>query len=203
MSPDTIFHIFEPFFTTKAKDKGTGLGLSTVYGIVKQSGGDISVKSEPNKGTSFRIYLPIVKDLIAAMAPIRCERGPVKGWETILLVEDDKTVRYLAKRLLERAGYKVIPAGHGGEALYLAEQHRGEIHLIVTDVVMPEMGGTLLLEKLAERFQSIKAVLMSGYSDQNVVRFAEKHKGVVFLPKPFSYEELTRKVRRVLDDEEE
>jgi two-component system, cell cycle sensor histidine kinase and response regulator CckA len=202
MNPDVIFHIFEPFFTTKARDKGTGLGLSTVYGIVKQSGGDVSVKSEPEKGTCFRIYLPIVPDLIAAMAQVRCERGAVKGWETILLVEDDKTVRYLTKRLLERAGYKVISAGHGGEALYLAAQHKGDIHLIVTDVVMPEMGGTMLVEKLAERHSSIKAVLMSGYSDQNVVHFAEKRPGVVFLSKPFSYEELTLKVRRVLDGEE-
>lgn len=202
MGPDIIFHIFEPFFTTKAKDKGTGLGLSTVYGIVKQSGGDIAVNSEPGKGTTFRIYLPIVPDLITAMAQVRCEQGPVKGWETILLVEDDKTVRYLAKRLLERAGYTVLCAANGNEALYLTEQHRGDIHLILTDVVMPEMGGTALVERLAQRYVAIKAVLMSGYSDQNVVHFAEEHKGVVFLAKPFSYEELTQKVRRVLDGDE-
>ncbi len=201
ISQDIIFHIFEPFFTTKPKDMGTGLGLSTVYGIVKQSGGDISVQSTPNKGTVFRIYLPIVSDY-ASENFIKFDRGPAGGSETILLVEDDKTVRYLAKRLLERAGYKVIPTANGAEALFLAEQHKGDIHLILTDVVMPEMGGTALVEKLAKKHRNLKAILMSGYSDKDVIKFAERHSGVVFLPKPFSYEELTQKVRSVLDCED-
>jgi two-component system, cell cycle sensor histidine kinase and response regulator CckA len=199
MSPETAFHIFEPFFTTKAKDKGTGLGLSTVYGIVKQSGGDIVVDSEVDKGTTFKVFLPVAPDLVAAMAPVRTEQGPAKGSETILLVEDDKTVRYLTKRLLERAGYNVLLASHGGEALFIAGEHKGPIHILVTDVVMPEMGGLQLVSRLLEQHPYMKAIMMSGYTDKEVVAFAEKLPGAAFLQKPFSYEELTTKVRLLLD----
>jgi CheY-like chemotaxis protein len=203
MSRETLFRIFEPFFTTKGQDKGTGLGLSTVYGIVKQSGGDIAVDSEKGRGTAFRIYLPVALDLNAAMAPVRTERGPAKGVETILLVEDDDTVRYLTKRLLERAGYTVLPAGHGGEALRVCEQYEGPIHLIVTDVVMPEMGGLALVERLLARHPEMRAVFMSGYSDAEVVQIRETVAQVAFLQKPFSYKELTQKVRGVLDSADE
>jgi two-component system, cell cycle sensor histidine kinase and response regulator CckA len=199
MNQETIFHIFEPFFTTKAKDKGTGLGLSTVYGIVKQSGGDIDVESEVGNGTLFRVFLPVESDLVAAMAPVKTENGPARGNETILLVEDDKTVRYLTKRLLERAGYTVLTAGHGTEALYIADQYEGAIHVILTDVVMPEMGGLKLVEKLMEKHPYVKAVMMSGYTDKKVVSYAAKLPGAAFLQKPFSYEELTNRVRRLLD----
>lgn len=201
MSAETVFHIFEPFFTTKARDKGTGLGLSTVYGIVKQSGGDILVESKIGRGTTFKIFLPVVPDLVEAMATVRTEWGPAKGSETILLVEDDKTVRYLTKRLLERAGYNVLPASHGGEALFVAKQHDGPIHVLVTDVVMPEMGGLQLVSTLLEQHPYMKAVMMSGYTDKEVVAFAEKLPGAAFLQKPFSYEELTNKVRELLDAE--
>jgi CheY-like chemotaxis protein len=201
MTHETTFHIFEPFFTTKARDKGTGLGLSTVYGIIKQSGGDITVESEMGKGTTFRIYLPVATEAAAAMAPVRTEQGPARGNETILLVEDDKTVRYLTKRLLDRAGYTVLTASHGAEALFVAEQHEGAIHVIVTDVVMPEMGGLKLVEKLTEKHPYMKAVVMSGYTDKDVVAIANKLPGTAFLQKPFSYEELTSCVRCLLDAE--
>jgi two-component system cell cycle sensor histidine kinase/response regulator CckA len=198
MTEETALRIFEPFFTTKGLDKGTGLGLSTVYGIVKQSGGDVAVESEVGKGTTFRIYLPIRPELNAALAPVRTEQGPERGWETVLLVEDESTVRYLAKRLLERAGYSVIPAAHGAEALALCEQHEGPIHLIVTDIVMPEMGGLELVERLRESYPDLRVILMSGYSEEDELDLAEVP--VAFLQKPFSYKELTAEVRRMLDN---
>jgi two-component system cell cycle sensor histidine kinase/response regulator CckA len=199
MTEETALRIFEPFFTTKGLDKGTGLGLSTVYGIVKQSGGDVAVESEVGKGTTFRIYLPIRPELNAALAPVRTEQGPERGWETVLLVEDESTVRYLAKRLLERAGYSVIPAAHGAEALALCEQHEGPIHLIVTDIVMPEMGGLELVERLRESYPDLRVILMSGYSEEDELDLAEVP--VAFLQKPFSYKELTAEVRKILDSD--
>ncbi len=198
MTEETALRIFEPFFTTKETDKGTGLGLSTVYGIVKQSGGEIAVESRVGEGTTFDIYLPIRPDLDAAMAPVRTEQGPTRGWETILLVEDESTVRYLAKRLLERAGYTVIPAEHGAEALKLSETHEGPIHVVVTDVVMPEMGGLELVRQLLEKYPKLKIILMSGYSEEEPFDLGDAP--VSFLQKPFSYKELTVEVRRLLDE---
>jgi CheY-like chemotaxis protein len=197
MSDEIALRIFEPFFTTKEADRGTGLGLSTVYGIVKQSGGDLTVESKVGEGTTFCIYLPVKPELDAAMAPVRTEQGPTKGWETILLVEDETTVRYLAKRLLERAGYSVIPARHGAEALDLSDRHEGSIHLVVTDVVMPEMGGVELVRQLLKKHPALKVIFMSGYSEEDA--FDPGEAPVAFLQKPFSYKELTAEVRRMLD----
>ncbi|MCP4679244.1 MAG: response regulator [Deltaproteobacteria bacterium] len=201
MSSETAFHIFEPFFSTKPKDQGTGLGLSTVYGVVKQSDGDITVVSEQEIGTIFRIYLPAAPEEDVFPTPIRIPGGVAMGWETILLVEDEKTVRMLSKRMLVRAGYKVLEAQHGGEALLLSEQHDKPIHLILTDVVMPEMGGRELIERLLKTQPDVRVLLMSGYSDDAVLRASELLSNVAFLQKPFSYEELTKKVRAVLDGE--
>ncbi|MCU0661979.1 MAG: response regulator [Myxococcota bacterium] len=199
MTMQTMQHIYEPFFTTKAKDKGTGLGLSTVYGIVKQSGGEIFVASELGKGTSFEIYLPQMCEHVAVGDPVNIERGVARGFETVLLVEDEDSVRLLAKRMLERAGYHVLSARHGGEALLIAEKHEGPIHLVLTDVVMPEIGGRELVERLMERHPAIRPLFMSGYSDEEVLRLDDWMSTVFFLQKPFSYEELTNKARRVLD----
>lgn len=199
MTSKTMQHIYEPFFTTKAKDKGTGLGLSTVYGIVKQSGGEIFVKSEVDRGTTFEIYLPQMHETVATGDPVNIERGVARGFETVLLVEDEDSVRLLAKRMLERAGYRVLSARHGGEALLMAEKHDGPIHLVLTDVVMPEIGGRELVERLMQRHPDIRPLFMSGYSDEEVLRLDEWLSSVSFLQKPFSYEELTNKARRVLD----
>lgn len=200
MSPETMLRIFEPFFTTKANDRGTGLGLSTVYGIVKQSGGDIQVDSELGVGTTFRVYLPRAKGTTGAMDPIRIERGAVRGWETILLVEDENAVRVLVRRMLERAGYTVLTARHGGEAILLCEGEKGPIHLILTDVVMPKIGGRELVERLIRQRPETRILFMSGYNDEEVLRLGELLTHVSFLQKPFSYEQLTQKVRQVLDE---
>ncbi len=200
MSPETMLRIFEPFFTTKPKDRGTGLGLSTVYGIVKQSGGDIQVDSEVGVGTTFRVYLPRAKGQAGTMDPIRIERGAVRGWETILLVEDENAVRVLVRRMLERAGYTVLTARHGGEAMVLCEKEEGPIHLILTDVVMPKIGGRELVERLVRQRPETRILFMSGYNDEEVLRLGELLTHVAFLQKPFSYEQLTQKVRRVLDE---
>ncbi len=199
MSQDTAFHIFEPFFTTKSKNKGTGLGLSTVYGIIKQSGGDIVVDSEPNKGSTFTIFLPIVNEKASLNEVSSIESGQTKGWETVLLVEDETPVRLLATRMLERAGYKVIAARQGREALTLLETHSGPVHLILTDVIMPEMGGRELVESLVDMHPKMRILLMSGYSDEAVLDIGEILSDAVILAKPFSYRELTQKVRQVLD----
>ncbi|MCP4600616.1 MAG: response regulator [Proteobacteria bacterium] len=201
MSAETVFHIYEPFFTTKAKDRGTGLGLSTVYGIVKQSKGDITVTSKEGEGTTFCIFLPAANEDVALPTPIPIKLGAMAGWETILLVEDEKTVRVLTKRMLQRAGYTVIEARHGGEALLLCEQYEAPIHMILTDVVMPEMGGRELTERLLGMHPEMRVLLMSGYSDDSVLQASETFSNVTFLQKPFSYQELAQKVRIVLDGE--
>lgn len=199
MSRETALQVFEPFFSTKARDKGTGLGLSTVYGIVKQSAGDITLESTLGKGTTFRIYLPEADEEITVPTPMRIAKGASAGWETILLVEDEKTVRVLTMRMLERAGYTVISAPNGAEALELAKQYDKPIHMILTDIVMPEMGGRELIERLVKHNRDIRVLLMSGYSDESVTRASEIFENLSLLHKPFSYEELTSKVRSVLD----
>lgn len=199
MSEETAFHIFEPFFSTKPKDKGTGLGLSTVYGIVKQSGGDISVVSEPSVGTTFRVFLPVVSEEASLSEVSRIERGAVRGWETILVAEDEPSVRTLTTRMLARAGYTVLKASNGAEALRVCEEYNEPIHMILTDVVMPEMGGRELVERLFQIHPEMRFLLMSGYSDEAVVGIKEILREVTFLEKPFTYEELTLKVRSVFD----
>jgi PAS domain S-box-containing protein len=190
--------IFEPFFTTKTLGKGTGLGLSTVYGIVKQSNGFIWVYSEVGRGTSFRIYLPMVADAEAALHVTQGDVVPA-GTETILLVEDNTEVRKLASRLLQAGGYAVISATNAAEALQLAAQHGAAISLLVTDVVMPQMSGPELAERLAQTAPEMKVLYMSGYTDDRVVRHGISEAEVAFLGKPFTRAALLQKVREILD----
>ncbi|HEV8589036.1 MAG TPA: PAS domain S-box protein [Pyrinomonadaceae bacterium] len=200
MDADTQSHIFEPFFTTKEVGKGTGLGLATVYGIVKQSGGSIWVYSELGKGTIFRIYLPRV-DTIAAKEEHENAPQPVaKGDETILLVEDEDMVRNLAKDILEDYGYSVLIAANGGEGLRVCREFDGDIHLIITDVVMPQMSGPEMAESVQVLRPETSVLYMSGFTDDAVVRHGVLTEDMCFIQKPFSAESLAFKVREILDN---
>jgi PAS domain S-box-containing protein len=199
MSPEVRERIFEPFFTTKEKGKGTGLGLSTVYGIVKQSDGNIWVYSEPGKGTTFKIYLPRV-DEPADELRVKVEGQEIPGGsETILLVEDDETVRELAVKILEKHGYEVLGAGSGDEALQICRERKKQMHLVLTDVVMPGMNGRQLAERLQEICHGFKVLYMSGYTDNAIAHHGILEKGLDFIQKPFTPEDLLRKVRKTLD----
>ncbi|HUR33265.1 MAG TPA: PAS domain-containing protein [Vicinamibacterales bacterium] len=197
MDRETQARIFEPFFTTKGAGKGTGLGLSTVYGIVTQSGGHVGVYSEAGNGSSFRIYLPRVEAEAEPDRPIE-SRVVVRGSETILLVEDDEALRRLAERALASAGYTVLAAANGGEALLLLERFDGPVHLLLTDVIMPEMNGRDLASRLRETRHDFPVLFSSGYTDDIIL-----HHGVLddltnFISKPYSVAALTRKVSEVL-----
>ncbi len=198
MDEDTRKHIFEPFFTTKEPGKGTGLGLATVYGIVTQSGGHVAVATEVGRGTTFRIYLPRVEEAPAA-APAPVAGGMPTGTETVLLVEDEEGVRLLARHVLAACGYTVLVAGEGREALRLCERHRAPIPLLVSDVVMPQMGGRQLAECLHGLHPEMKILYLSGYTDDAIVRHGVHEAEVAFLRKPFTPEALARKVRELLD----
>jgi CheY-like chemotaxis protein len=197
MSGETLAHMFEPFFTTKERGKGTGLGLATVYGIVKQSGGTVWVYSEVGKGTTFKIYLPVVEEGVA-VEPTPAEPVSLAGWETVLLVEDEKSVRALSRSILESYGYTVLEAGSGQEGLDAARQYPLPIHLVLTDVVMPEMGGTDLASQLETLRPGVRVLYMSGYTDDAIFRHGLLEKGRAFLQKPFTPETLARKVREAL-----
>ncbi len=197
MDEGTRAHLFEPFYTTKEADKGTGLGLSTVYGIVKQSEGCIEVQSRPGLGTTFKIYLPRVVEAVAAV-----EAGPparLQGSETILVVEDDEMVRQLIADALGLYGYKILAAGKGDEALLLGEQHQEPIHLVLTDVVMPQLSGRELAERLGRLHPEMQVLYMSGYSEEIVGQSGALEEGAPFIQKPFTPGVLVQKVRRVLD----
>jgi nitrogen-specific signal transduction histidine kinase/ActR/RegA family two-component response regulator len=250
MDTATQAHLFEPFFTTKEPGKGTGLGLSTVYGIVEQSGGSITVETEVGRGTTFRIYLPQVETATAAAAavhpapatmpvaptiavappppavvplrqfapiqrpPLRpepvpaaeaplepaivSETPPVRS-ETILLVEDALRVRAVVREILEMNGYNVLEARHGAEAIEISERHRGPIHLMVTDVVMPQMSGRELAQRLQPVRPDMRVLYMSGYTDDAIVRHGVLGAGMAFLSKPFTPDALALKIREVLD----
>ena len=200
MDENTKARIFEPFFTTKEKGKGTGLGLSTVYGIVKQSGGNIWVYSELGQGTTFKIYLPreLSVTTTVGVKPSTVSKQ-MRGTETILLVEDEEALRKVALRTLSAAGYTVLTAGNGEEALVTCAQQVGDIHLLLTDVVMPRMSGRVLAQELSKKRPTVKVLYMSGYTDDAIVHHGVLDAGMQFLTKPFTAENLTRKVREVLD----
>ena len=202
MDGATRARIFEPFFTTKEAGKGTGLGLSTVYGIVKQSGGHIWLYSEPGRGTTFKICLPVVQEETETAASESLESPAdttAKGAETILLVEDAARVREVVREILEMSGYVVLEAKHGAEALQISQQDPARIHLMVTDVVMPQMSGRELAQRLAISRPDMRVLFMSGYTDDAIVRHGVLESGAAFLSKPFTPDALTAKVREVLD----
>ena len=199
MDAETQARIFEPFFTTKDLGKGTGLGLSTVYGIVKQSGGNIGVYSEPGRGTTFRIYLPRIRKAPETVEPEEAREPLPRGSETILLVEDEAGVRTLAKTILQIQGYTVLDAAQGKDAFLLSGQHEGLIHLMVTDMVMPEMNGREVADRLKPLRPNMKVLFMSGFTDKAMVHNGELDPGIAFLQKPFTPQTLARKVREVLD----
>jgi CheY-like chemotaxis protein len=218
MDAETRAHLFEPFFTTKGQGKGTGLGLSTVYGIVNQSGGHIHVESERGRGATLRIYLPRVDPAPTAEpaatsvpeedtafagasragAAERVVSGDLLPRETILLVEDARRVREVVREILAMNGYEVLEARHATEALELSERHRGPIHLMLTDVVMPQLSGHELARRLGPLRPEMRVLYMSGYTDDDIVRHGVLGAGIAFIAKPFTPDALATKVRAVL-----
>jgi len=201
MDKKTLEHIFEPFFTTKEVGKGTGLGMSTVYGIIKQNNGFIWVYSEPGQGSTFKAYLPKVK---GDAEPEEKEQSPVddlSGSGTVLIVEDNDGLRKLAQEVLQNYGYRLLVAKNGEDALRVSQEHNGPIHLLLTDVVMPRMGGKKLAERLQPLYPRMKVIYMSGYTDNAIVHHGVLAPELNFLEKPFTPERLARKVWEALDDE--
>jgi CheY-like chemotaxis protein len=199
MDKDIMAHIFEPFFTTKTVGHGTGLGLATVYGIVKQNNGFINVYSEPRKGTTFKIYLPrFMSDNNESRAILPTEI-PQGGKETILLVEDETTVLKMSKRMLDTLGYTVLVANTPSQAIHLTQSHADAIDLLITDVVMPEMNGRDLAKHLKTIQPDLKILFMSGYTADVIAHHGVLEKGVSFISKPFSMEELATKVRQTIE----
>ncbi|MBI4859408.1 MAG: PAS domain S-box protein [Candidatus Riflebacteria bacterium] len=198
MDSEILSHIFEPFFTTKGLGEGTGLGLATVYGIVKQNNGFIDVRSAPGEGTTFDIYIPSFEAERGGMLAVREDATPPRGTETVLLVEDEEAVLKLGKRILEGLGYSVVTAGTPTEALDRARNHTGEIHLLITDVVMPEMNGRDLAEALACLRPGLKRLFMSGYTSVVIAPRGILEEGVCFIQKPFTPDALGMKVREAL-----
>jgi two-component system cell cycle sensor histidine kinase/response regulator CckA len=199
MNREVLQRVFEPFFTTKELGKGTGLGLSTVFGIVQQSGGLIRVESQPRHGSTFRIYLPVTHEQAAEHRRAPGDEDEAPGHETVLIVEDDDQVRRLAAEVLRGLGYSLLEARSAAQALSLAKTHHGPIDLLLTDVVMPEMGGGVLAEKMREARPSLRVLFMSGYTDDAVLRHGIMEEGVPFLQKPLTPNMLARGVRDILE----
>ena len=200
MDAETRSRLFEPFFTTKEQGKGTGLGLATVYGIVKQSGGYVVAESEPGKGTTFKVFLQRLEAGVDEAEPlVRVEPEPPSGTETVLLVEDEEVVRNLVREILERNGYAVLEARNGAEALALGQKSAQPIHLLVTDVVMPKMSGRELAERLVAIHPETRVLYMSGYTDGAIGQQGVLDPQTELLQKPFSFDDLAQKVRKVLD----
>ena len=200
MAEDVKGHVFEPFFTTKGVGQGTGLGLSTCYGIVSQSGGHMTVDSEPGRGTTFRIYLPRVHAELSPAPLYENADPPTGGDETVMLVEDDPSVRRVAGTVLRGLGYHVIEASNGREALRMAEEVPDDrINLLLTDVVMPGMGGAELAARLRKTHPETRMIYISGYTDDTIVRYGVMDGNSEFLNQPFLPDTLARRVRQVLD----
>jgi len=201
MDEETRSHVFEPFYTTKEPGKGTGLGLATVYGIVQQSGGHISLTSEPGQGTTFKIYLPRVTERaepVSVPAPPRLSEWP-RGSETVLVCEDEEALRAIVREILEGAGYAVLEAADGAEALHVVQRHEGSIDLLLSDVILPGMSGPELARSLVEMRPSLKVLHMSGHDDASMVHRGLIESGVAILRKPFASDVLLRKLRELLD----
>ena len=200
IAPEHLSHIFEPFYTTKEEGKGTGLGLATVYGIVKQNSGFIWVYSEPGMGTTFKIYLPRTKDkrILPQVSgpPVESHCG---GCETVLLAEDEAAVRLSTREFLRLKGYIVLEAKNGTDALAVARRYKGQIDLMITDVIMPQMGGAKLAGDLAEERPTMKVLFVSGYAQTMVQRHGAIDVTSRFLQKPFSLRALAHKIREILD----
>jgi CheY-like chemotaxis protein len=201
MSPETQKHIFEPFFTTKEQGRGTGLGLSTVYGIIRQSRGYVWVYSEPDHGTTFKVYLPKV-EIEEESTPQKKVKQILGGTETILLVEDEAGIRKLTQECLASKGYSVLAAQDGKEALKIAEQHQEAIDLLLTDVVLPGLGGPKLAKQYLGLHPETQILYMSGYTDDAIIHHGVLDQGIAFLQKPFTIDDLWLKVREVLDAKE-
>ena len=199
MEAETQRHIFEPFFTTKEHGKGTGLGLATVYGIVKQNGGDVWVKSEPGRGARFEIYLPVVHEVVQPEAPPAAPHERAPGSETVLLVEDEKAVRDLARRVLEGRGYAVLVGADADQALELSRRHQGPIDILVTDVVMPGLSGPRLADVLLAERPSLKVLFTSGYAGEEIANRGVLPPETQLLQKPFTPRSLAQRVREILD----
>jgi CheY-like chemotaxis protein len=199
MDTETKGHLFEPFFTTKPIGKGTGLGLSTAYGIVNQSGGAIEVNSLPGQGTTFRVYLPIVDQPVSLRKSPKASSPVTTGSETVLLAEDQSSIRSVLREFLDSKGYKVLEAQNGREALALAERHPGAIDVLVTDVIMPQIRGLELATRVTELHPDICVIFMSGYSEDALLEnqlLADRN--LTLIQKPFDLEELDQKIRESL-----
>jgi CheY-like chemotaxis protein len=199
MDSGTLARLFEPFFTTKESGRGTGLGLATVYGIIKQHKGYVDVQSEPRQGATFSLYLPVTEDAVEERAARAEHKGLQRGSETILVVEDQEQVLRMVSSMLTSGGYHVLTALSGREALRTAGSYDGEIHLVVSDVIMPDMNGKELFERLSEIRQGLEILYMSGYPADVISTHGALDSGINFLRKPFSVHEFTAKVRKLLD----
>jgi CheY-like chemotaxis protein len=200
MDADILTQVFEPFFTTKAMGMGTGLGLATVYGIVRQNHGFISVDSEPGKGTAFKIHLPRHRAREEAVVASEGLERAATGHETVLLVEDDPLILEIAITMLQTLGYTVLAAATPREALQIAKEHRGEIQVVLTDVVMPEMNGRELAKQLLGLRPGLKCVFMSGYTANVIAQHGVLDDGMHFIPKPFTLKVLADRIREALGD---
>ena len=199
MDAETVSRIFEPFFTTKREGQGTGLGLAMVYGIMKQHNGHVTVRSEPGMGTTFKMYWPAFVEGDDTVKQSIENIGGYEGDETVLLVDDELLVREPIREILEMFGYKVLEATDPDDAIRISESHQGTIHLLLTDVMMPKIDGPTLYSHLLGSRRDIKALFMSGYTENAIVHHGVLRPGVFFLQKPFTGESIVRKVREVLD----